>query len=130
MIQDIDDEEQEAEIAWIGYNIQERLPKERITILPMVEADELFEGALCSAVFPSDGMWYEAVVERRLSEEEAEQFAATDLRSTQIRFVVRYKDFGQKMTVPLDYIRLRKDQVMKNEKKRKQAESNQNTLVG
>ena len=37
----------------------------------MLDADDLFEGAICSAVFPSDGMWYEAVVERRLSEEEA-----------------------------------------------------------
>ena len=75
-------------------------------------------------------MWYESIIERRLTEEEADQFAVTDLRSTQIRFVVRYKDFGQKMTVPLDYIRVRKDQLIKNEKKRKQAASNQNSLVG
>ena len=94
LIQDIEEDTQEAEIAWIGYNIQERLPKERITLLPIIEPDELFEGATCSAVYPSDGMWYEAVVERKLTEEEAEQFAANDLRSTQIRFVVRYKSFG------------------------------------
>ena len=82
MIQDIDEEEQEAEVAWIGYNIQERLPKERITILPIIDPEDLFEGANCSSVYPSDGMWYEAVVERKLNEDEAEQFAANDLRST------------------------------------------------
>ena len=82
MIQEIDEETQEADVAWIGYNIQERLPREKITILPPVEIEELFDGAACSAVYPSDGMWYEAVVERKLNEEEAEQFAAQDLRST------------------------------------------------
>jgi len=60
----------------------------------LLEANDIFEGVVCSAVYPSDGMWYEAVVERKLTEEEAEQFAANDLRSTQIRFVVRYKTFG------------------------------------
>ena len=54
-------------------------------------------------------MWYEAVVERKLADEEAESFAATDLRSSQLRFVVRYKSFGQKMTVPMDYIRVTRD---------------------
>lgn len=69
---------------------------------------------MCNAVYPSDGMWYEAVIERKLTDEEAEQFAATDLRSSQLRFVVRYKSFGQKMTVPMDYLRLTKDQVANN----------------
>jgi len=94
LIQDIDEEAQEAEVAWIGYSIQERLPVSKITILAENEADDLLDGALCNAVYPSDGMWYEAVIERRLSDEEAEQFAATDLRNSQVRFVVRYKNFG------------------------------------
>jgi len=51
-------------------------------------------------------MWYDAVVERFLSEQEALEFAATDLRSSQPRLVVRYKQFGLKQTVPLDYLRL------------------------
>ncbi len=76
---------------------------------------------MCNAVYPSDGMWYEAVIERRLSDEEAEQFAATDLRSSQVRFVVRYKNFGQKMTVPMDYIRVTQDQKQSNMKKKSQA---------
>ena len=74
--------------------MQERLPRERITILQLLEADDIFEGAACSAVHPSNGMWYVASVERKLNEDEAEQFAANDLRSNQIRFVVRYTTFG------------------------------------
>lgn len=54
----------------------------KITILPENDIESLVEGALCNAVYPSDGMWYEAVIERKLSDEEAEQFAATDLRSS------------------------------------------------
>ena len=109
LIQDVHEDTQEADVAWIGYSIQERLPVSKITILAENDPDSLVEGALCNAVYPSDGMWYEAVVERRLSDEEAEQFAATDLRSSQLRFVVRYKNFGQKMTVPMDYIRVTQD---------------------
>ena len=30
--------------------------------------DEIFVGATCNAVCPTDGMWYEAVVERFLTE--------------------------------------------------------------
>ena len=82
LIQDVDEETQEADIAWIGYSIQERLPVSKITILPENDIESLVEGALCNAVYPSDGMWYEAVIERKLSDEEAEQFAATDLRSS------------------------------------------------
>jgi len=58
------------------------VPVSKITILAENDPDELIDGALCLAVYPSDGMWYEAVVERRLTDEEAEQFAATDLRSS------------------------------------------------
>ena len=90
----------------------------KITILAENDPEELMDGATCSAVYPSDGMWYEAVIERKLADEEAESFAATDLRSSQLRFVVRYKSFGQKMTVPMDYIRVTKDQQLANQKKR------------
>lgn len=54
----------------------------KITILAENDPEELMDGATCSAVYPSDGMWYEAVIERKLADEEAESFAATDLRSS------------------------------------------------
>ncbi len=68
LIQDIDDVRQEAEVAWIGYNLQERLPAQKVTIIEPIEIDEIFVGATCNAVCPTDGMWYEAVVERFLTE--------------------------------------------------------------
>lgn len=88
-----------------------------MTILAENDPEKLFDGAICNAAYPSDGMWYEAVIERKLSDEEAETFAASDLRSAQLRFVVRYKSFGQKMTVPLDYIRVTKEQQVSNQRK-------------
>jgi hypothetical protein len=51
-------------------------------------------------------MWYEATVEKVLSEEEALEFAANDMRNAQARLLVRFKAFSQKQTVPLDYLRL------------------------
>lgn len=36
---------------------------------------------------------------------------------------MRYKSFGQKMTVPLDYIRVTKEQQVSNQKKRAQAKA-------
>ena len=44
----------------------------KITILAENDPEELMDGATCSAVYPSDGMWYEAVIERKLADEEAE----------------------------------------------------------
>jgi hypothetical protein len=55
-------------VAWIGYNLQEKLPAARVTLLEPVDITEIFVGASCNAVCPSDGMWYEAVVERFLTE--------------------------------------------------------------
>jgi hypothetical protein len=86
--------------------------------LPLVDADCLFEGALCNAVSPSDGMWYEANVEKVLTAEEAEAFAAADLRSNMRRFQVKYKAFNTKMTVPLDYLRITGEQASQNTKKK------------
>ena len=86
----------------------------------MIKVEDIFEGAACSAVYPSDGMWYEAFVERKLTEEEAEQFAANDLRSNQARCVVRYKTCGEKKTVPIDYIRMNQEHQKQNLRKKEQ----------
>lgn len=45
-----------------------------------MDEDLLHEQATCLAVYPSTGMWYECLIEKRLDEAEAEQFAATDMR--------------------------------------------------
>ena len=70
------------------------------------EADDLFEGAVCNAVFRSDGMWYEATVEKVLTPEEAEQYVAEDLRTSIQRIQIRYKLDNKKMTIPIDYLRI------------------------
>jgi hypothetical protein len=62
-------------------------------------------------------MWYEAVIEKCLSAEEAESFAVADLRTIR-RFQVKYKLFNTKMTVPLDYLRVTGEQAMQNSKKK------------
>jgi len=53
-----------------------------VTLLDNVNDELLYAGAVCMAVYPSTGMWYESTVERRLSVEEAEKFSTTDMRST------------------------------------------------
>lgn len=58
---------------------------QKVTILEPVEPEDVFVGASVNAVCPTDGMWYEAVVEKFLTEEEALEFAASDLRSSQQR---------------------------------------------
>ena len=59
-----------------------------------LELEDLFVGAKCNAVCPTDGMWYEATVEKMLSEEEALEFAASDMRNAQARLLVRFKAFS------------------------------------
>lgn len=71
--------------------MQESLPKEKITLLETISEDLLYNKASCMAVYPSTGMWYECEIEKRLTAEESEKFASTDMRSTQIRFRVRFK---------------------------------------
>jgi hypothetical protein len=51
LIQEVDESAQEAEVAWIGYNIQERLPMSKITILAENNPDELYDGAICNAAY-------------------------------------------------------------------------------
>ncbi len=70
------------QIAWIGYGAQESLRKEKVTFLQTVDEELLYDGAVCMAVYPSSGMWYECAIEKRLSANEAEKFSTTDMRST------------------------------------------------
>lgn len=68
------------------------------------------------AVYPSTGMWYECSIEKRLSLDEAEKFASTDMRSAQVRYRVKFIPFDHSQVVPLDYIRIRQDMIAQNEK--------------
>lgn len=74
----------------------------------------MFDGAACLSVYPSSGMWYDCTIEKRLSADEAESFAATDMRGNQVRFRVKFTQFDHRQVVPLDYIRVTPDQISKN----------------
>jgi len=50
LVLEIYEENQEAEIQWIGYKLQEKVPKKFITVLTPPDANDLFEGAACNAV--------------------------------------------------------------------------------
>ena len=82
------------------------LNKEKVTILQTVDPEMLKASTTCLAVYPATGMWYECCIESKLSVEESESFAATDMRNNQIRYRVKYTQFDDKKMVPLDYIRL------------------------
>lgn len=62
--------------------MQVSLSKEKVTLLETVDEELLYPEAICMAVYPSTGMWYECAIEKKLSSEEAEKFASTDMRST------------------------------------------------
>jgi len=48
--------------------LQEKLPSKYVTILTPPEPSLLFEGALCNAIFASEGMWYPCMVEKVLND--------------------------------------------------------------
>ena len=71
-----------------------------------IDPEILTPNSICLAVYPQSGVWHEATVLQKLSEAESEQFAATDMRSNQIRFRVKFNQFEHTQVVPLDFIRL------------------------
>lgn len=50
VIQEVFEESQEVEIAWIGYKYQERLLGKYINVLVPPNPENVFEGALCNAI--------------------------------------------------------------------------------
>lgn len=67
MIQDVDESKQEVEIAWIGFNKQDKfVRKTNITILQQTDPSTLFIGAHCNSVCATNGMWFPCVIEREI----------------------------------------------------------------
>jgi hypothetical protein len=58
VILEVFENSQEAEITWIGYKKQEKLPVRYINVLSPPNPVDLFEGAQCNAIYPVDGMWH------------------------------------------------------------------------
>jgi len=118
LILEVYEEAQEVEVAWIGYKKQSRTGKKFVNILSPPDPTDLFEGAQCNAVFTSDGMWYPCLVEKVINDENQSKDVSAELGAILSKYLVRYKHNQQKMTVPLDYIRLTRDQQSQNQKKK------------
>ena len=90
LINDVFEDTQEVEIAWIGYKKEERVPKKLVNILTPPDPQELFEGAACNAVFTQDGMWYPCVIEKVINDEKDE---TTELGAILSKYLVKFKHF-------------------------------------
>lgn len=106
---DVFEDAQEAEVAWIGYKQQERLPVQYINVLIPPNPINLEEGFTCSAVLTTDGMWYPCIIEKILSDDQAKTDLTSDLKSILSKYQVKFKNLPTKVTVPLDYIRLSRE---------------------
>lgn len=110
LVLEVFEDTQEVEVAWIGYKIQERLGKKFVNVLSPPSSEDLFEGAHCNAVFASDGMWYPCTIERVLNAEKEE----SSLTAILTKYQVKFKHQQVKAVVPLDYIRITRDQMAQN----------------
>ena len=67
LIQGIDEASQSAEIAWIGFNKQEKdVKKCFITLLKPLNPSDLFVGAQCNSIRQTNGMWFPCQIEREI----------------------------------------------------------------
>ena len=108
IILDIFEAQKEVEIAWIGIKAQERLPQSYVTILLPPDEASFFEGATCSAIYPSDGMWYICQIEKVLPPEQGED---------QKKYLVKFKQFNSRQTLPFEYLRISPEQEAQNLKR-------------
>ncbi|CAI2373187.1 unnamed protein product [Moneuplotes crassus] len=101
-------ETQTAEIDWLGYTEKTNVPAKFIKIAKHPEASQLEEGYFCESLYEKDGCWYPCIIEKKLGE----------------FYVVRFKKFANRETVPLEYIRLKPEDAKKNREKEKEGLEN------
>jgi len=116
LVVEVFEDKQQVEVAWIGYRKQERKEKKHVNILTPLDPQDLFEGAQCNAVL--EGMWYPCIVEKVINDEKASNDVSIELGAILSKYLVKFKHNQQKLTVPLDYIRVTKDQHAQNAKKK------------
>ena len=92
------------------------MDKQSVNVLNPPNPDDLFEGAQCNAVYASDGMWYPCSIERILNAEKDE----SSLNAMLSKYQVKFKHQQTKAVVPLDYIRITRDQMAQNMIKKEQ----------
>lgn len=107
-ITNVNVEQQTAEIDWIGYTEKSTVPAKYIKVAKHPDASQLAEGYFCESLYLQDGCWYPCMIERIFED----------------GYLVRFKKFGNKETVPLEYLRLKPEDVKKNKEKEKEGLDN------
>lgn len=92
------------------------MAKKYLSVLEPPSASDLFEGAQITSVYYGDGQWYPCTIEKVIEEE------AKDDLPAQVQYQVRFKQYNNKITVPLDFVKLSKEQKEQNEKRKVQIE--------
>lgn len=107
-ITNVNVENQTAEIDWVGYTEKSTLPAKFIKIAKHPDPSQLEEGYFCEALYIQDGCWYPCMVDKIVEE----------------GYVVKFKKYANKSTVPLEYLRLKPEDVKKNKEKEKEGLDN------
>lgn len=101
-------ENQTAEVDWIGYTEKSAVPAKFIKVAKHPDRNQLEEGYYCESLYIQDGCWYPCMIERIFEDS----------------FLVKFKKFANKETVPLEYLRLKPEDVKKNKEKEKEGLEN------
>ena len=107
-INNVNVEQQTAEIDWIGYTGKATLPAKFIKVAKHPDPNQIEEGYFWEALYTLDGCWYQCMVERIVED----------------GYVVKFKKYSNKETVPLEYLRLRPEDIKKNKDKEKEGLEN------
>lgn len=101
-------EQQTAEIDWVGYTEKSTLPAKFVKVAKHPDASQVQEGYFCESLYTLDGCWYPCMIEKIVED----------------GYVVKFKKFGNKETVPLEYLRLKPEDIKKNKEKEKEGLDN------
>jgi survival-of-motor-neuron-related-splicing factor 30 len=105
---DVNVEDQTAEIDWIGFTEKSSLPAKYIKIAKHPDSSQLEEGYVCESLYTLDGNWYPCMIERIFED----------------TYFVKFRKFGNKENVPIEYLRLKPEDVKKNKEKEKEGLDN------
>lgn len=104
MLNQINQNDQTAEITWLGFKDKSTLPWPYIKVQDTLKPEELEVGINCEAVYYEDGNWYPAVIDK-ISEHGVH---------------VKYKKYEDIEVVSFDSVRVTPEQKLANLKKKEQ----------
>ena len=94
VINELNEENQTAEITYLGFTNKETLPTKFIKLFELFDSDDLEIGMQCDAIYFGDGFWYPCSIEA-ISEHGIH---------------VKYKQSNETEVVPLDALRITPEQ--------------------